>query len=148
MLPSEDQALQFAIMLQAGLPASEAIQYFLSGEESPDEVAYMLKRWQGSRAVKKAMTQLLGKAWHELSLDERCRKGVEQHYSNLAYLLYTASYQDANPAEKSKLDSARQAIEAKLAGMAGKSDALTQFFEDIKAEKIKLAKPVMRLPVQ
>jgi hypothetical protein len=142
MLPTEEQALQFAIMLQAGLPPSEAILYFLDQAERPEDVAVILRKWQGSRAVKKAMSKLLSKPWHELSLDERIRAALDQHYSGLAYLLYSASYQDANQGEKSKLDTARASLEAKLAGTAGKSDALSQFFADINEGKVKLSKPV------
>ncbi len=126
-----DNARQFAIMLQAGLPAREAILYFVESED-PTEQAAQCQRWLRSRLVRSAMADLMRKPWQSMSLDERCRYALDQHYSQLAYLLHSNHYGEAQPADKAKLDTARQAIESKLAGMAGKTDALSQFLLDLK----------------
>lgn len=128
----EDTALQFAILLHAGLPASEAILYFTESED-PAEVAAQLGRWLRSKTVRLASASLMQKSWQKMSLDERCRYALDQHYSQLAYLLHSQHYGEVEPATKSKLDTARTAIEAKLAGMAGKSDSLSQFLDALKS---------------
>jgi hypothetical protein len=140
LLPSEDQAKQFCIMLQAGLPASQAILYFTETSD-PGELAGTLKAWMRSRVVRKAQQELMGKSWQQMSLEERIKTALDQHYAGLAYLLFSTNYVEAGSVEKGKLDSARVALEAKMAGTAGKTDALSQFFADINSGKVKLSKP-------
>jgi hypothetical protein len=141
MKPDKEQALQFAVMLQAGLPAHEAIRYFCSNEDEV-QLAYMLKDWQKSPLVARAMQTLMGKTWQEMTLDERIAHALDLHYSGLAYFLFSNNYSDLQGSDKLKADTARQALEARQAGTAGKSDALSQFFADINSGKVKLAKPV------
>lgn len=135
--PSDEQALQFAIMLQAGLPAEQAILYFTESDD-PATVHLMLQKWTRSRAVQSAQKTLLGKSWQEMSLDEKIDTALNQHYAALAFLLFSTNYVNANQGEKAKLDSARGALEAKKAGVAGKGDALSMFFDDVKSGRIKL----------
>jgi hypothetical protein len=138
MNPTESQALQFAIMLTSGLPASEAILYFLDSDD-PAEVGLVLSKWQRSKAVKKAMLSLMKKPWHEMGLEERMHYALDLHYSSLAHFLFSHNYAEVGATDKAKADTARQAIEAKLAGLAGKTDALSRFFEDIRDGKLKLS---------
>ena len=145
-LPTQDEAVQYAIMINAGLPAEDAIRYFTDSED-PAEVATLLRKWQRSAAVRRAMHQLMGKTWQEMTLDERITYALNQHYSNLAYLLFSQNYLTANPTEKSKMDAARVALEAKAAGLAGKGDALTRFFDDLHTGKLML-KPAMQARLQ
>jgi hypothetical protein len=137
MNPTEEQALQFAVMISAGLPASEAILYFIESED-PAELAMLLKRWTRSKAVKRALSSLHRKPWQDMTLDERMRAALEQHYNGLAYMLFSNNYLEANSTDKGKLDTARAAIESKLAGTAGKLDALSQFYDDVNSGKLKL----------
>lgn len=143
MKPTEDQALQFCVMLQAGLPASEAIRYFIDSDD-PLTLATSLQTWQRSPAVKKALITLQGKSWTEMSLDEQCKAALNIHYAGLAFFLYSNNFSEVGPTDKAKLDTARQAIEAKLAGMAGKTDALSQFLSDVQTGKVRL-NPVVKV---
>jgi hypothetical protein len=136
-----DNALQFAVMLHAGLPANEAILYFADSDD-PGEIASQLHRWMKSKLVRSASAGLMRKPWQSMSLDERCKYALDQHYSQLAYLLHSEHYGQAEPALKGKLDTARNAIEAKLAGMAGKTDALSQFLMDLKTGSRRVGAPV------
>lgn len=145
VLPTDEQALQFAIMLQAGLPAEQAIVYFLETDD-PAEVAATLGRWQKSRAVQKATLALLGKSWQDMSLDERIKTALDQHYSALAYLLFSTNYVTVGQTDKGKLDTARVALEQKLAGTAGKGDALSRFFDDLNSGRVKLNKATPVVP--
>lgn len=137
-LPDEDQAYQFAVMLRAGLPASEAILYFID-ETDPAVIAVLITKWQRSKAVKKATLALLGKPWQELTTEERMQTALDLHYSQLATFLYMHNYLEVGSAEKAKADTARVAIEARLHGTAGQADPLTKFFEDLRSGRLKLA---------
>ena len=136
-LPDDNQAHQFATMLQAGLPASQAILYFIESDD-PLEITQAIKKWSNSRAVRRAAAKLMGRDWTAMSTDERAKYALDIHYSQLATLLTSVNYTEANAGEKGKMDSARVALEAKLAGQAGKGDALTSFFDDVRSGRIKL----------
>lgn len=146
MRPSNEQAFQFAIMLQAGLPAEDAILYF-TDEVDQELLEEMLRGWLSSKEVKQAILTLQGKPWNEMSLDEKIRTSLDFTYSSMAYFLLTHNYGSLGRDDKAKADSARAALEAKLAGTAGKGDALSEFFADLKADKLKerLKPPVQRL---
>jgi hypothetical protein len=144
-LPTPEQAQQFAVMVHAGLPPTEAILYFIATDD-PKTLQEITRKWQRSRNVGLALAKLMSKPWTGMSLEERCRYALDQHYSQLAYLLYSQHYAEVAQGDKTKLDTARSAIEARLAGTAGKGDALSQFFEDLRSGKVKLAKPVSVLP--
>jgi hypothetical protein len=144
-MPTEDQAMQFAIILSAGLPPSEAIRYFTLSDD-PGEIIQTMHKWLKSALVRKAQNKLLGKQWQDLSLDERIKLSLDRHYSGMAWLLFSQHYAEADGSMKGKLDQARIALEAKQAGTSGKMDALSQFFDDINRGRVKLAKPIT-LPV-
>jgi hypothetical protein len=144
MKPSSEQALQFAIMIKAGLPPKDALGYFLPPEMTdPRDIAQVLIQWQRSREVQRATHQLMGKAWQEMSLEEMRDYALDRHYAQMAYFLFSTHYADLQGNDKLKADTARQALEAQRAGTAGQQDALSQFFADINSGKVKLAKPVM-----
>ena len=141
--PSKEQAVQFAVLLHSGIPAEHAILYFAETDD-PGEVALMLGKWTRSRSVQEAQRSLLGKSWQDLSMEEMCDVALDQSYRSMAYLLWTTNYVTASSGDKAKLDSARQALEAKKAGTAGKVDPLFQFIEDFKRDRAK--KQAMSLP--
>lgn len=146
--PTDEQAIQFCIMLGAGLPASQAILYFIPEDQrlDPSEIAAMLVVWQKARSTSKAQSKLLGKSWQDMTLDERIKNALDHHYNTLAYLLFSTHYAEVGPTDKGKLDSARQALESKMAGTSGQTSPMSQFFEDIKTGRIKLAGPVRPIP--
>lgn len=139
-LPTDEEAMQFCIMLQAGLPADQAILYFAQSDD-PGEIAEQLRKWQRSRAVQKAQTALMGKAWQDMTLEEKIENGLNYHYASLAYLLFSTNYCSVGSADKAKLDSARQSLEAKRAGTAGQGDPLSRFMDDFRLGRIKLPTP-------
>lgn len=144
MKPTDEQALQFALMLQAGLPASEAILYFVDTQD-PAELAMILRNWTKSSVVKKALAKLSKKPWQDMSLNERIDCALEQHYNTMAYLLYSINYIEASQTDKGKLDTARVALEQKRAGTAGKESPLDRFFSDLNSGKLKLSNPLPKL---
>lgn len=136
-LPTDEQAHEFAVMILSGLPASHAILYFIN-EESAEAIGAWAQRWIGSRAVSKAFTALRKIRWQDASMQQRMDMALERHYNQLAYLLDAHNYVEASAAEKSKLDDARKAIEAKNAGTAGAVGALETFYQDLRAGRVKL----------
>lgn len=142
--PSKDEALQLALMINAGMPTLEAMRYFYP-EDDPERVKFEHDRWMRSSHVKAAVKHVqYGKNWQEMSLDERIKFAVDKHYSELAYFLYTHNYATLSGAERQKADICRAALEAKLAGTAGKMDALTSWFDDVKTGRVKL--PTVAVP--
>lgn len=145
MKPTSDQAFQFALMLKAGLPASDAIRYFTDEQDSLI-VSQLLRDWRESRAVREAQLKLMGKSWQNMSLDEQISAGLNQQYSSMAYLCFSCNYIEASASDKAKLDTARVALEAKQAGTSGQANPIEQFFADIKAGKVVLPKVVAPKP--
>ena len=136
-LPSDSQAAEFAIMVQSGLPAEQAILYFVQAE-SPDEVNAWAVRWQNSSAVNKATLKLMKKRWQDMSTQEKMDYALDLHYAQLSTMLLSHNYITASAMEKAKMDDARKSIEAKNAGLAGQQGGLEMFYADLRAGKIKL----------
>lgn len=132
MVPTEDQAFQFALILGAGVPSEEAIRYFIPGgdEWTPSAVAALHDRWMRSARVNKALTKQMGAAWQEMSIEQRIKHAVDKNYTEMAYFLFSHNYATVQGADKVKADTCRATLEAKLAGMAGKLDPLANFLED------------------
>lgn len=123
-------------MLQAGAPVLRAIEYF-TGTDNPSapDIAYA---WLHSHVVRREMKRLEGTSFEEKSSEERWRSALDRHYDQMAYFLYHNNYNDLQGPDKQKADACRLALEAKVAGMAGKGDALTRFFDDLSTGKVKL----------
>jgi len=144
-LTTDEQAFQFVAIIEAGLPPADALLYFVESND-PAELAAILTKWQRSQAVRRAQLKLMGKAWHDMIPDERARFALEHNYNQLATMLYTNHYAEADSTTKQKMDVARTALEAKLAGTAGKLNVMEQFFEDVRTGKVKLNKPAAVMP--
>ena len=145
MKPTSEQAQQFAIMLTSGVPASDAILYFTESID-PAEIGIMLRDWLSSKALNAAMRAVEGAPWEELSLAAKIDRSLQLHYAGLAYCLYRKHYAEVGPNDQAKLDRARAALEAYTAGRAGQNDPLSQFFEDLKSGKLKLASKPQIIP--
>lgn len=144
--PTVEQAGQFAVMLDAGLTATQAILYFAESED-PGYLATLASRWERSRAVKTAIRDLMGKDWHEMTTEERAKAALDRTYNQMAAMLMSVHYAEANPQELGKLNEARKSLESKIAGTAGKADPFQQFMADLNSGKLKLAQPVVRTPL-
>lgn len=131
ILPDAEQAQQFALMLQTGVPAADAVRYFLPEDAHPDAVKDVAERWARCAAVRDAQVELNGGEWSALTPEGRIQQALEKHYNEMAYYLYTTNYGELDGAKRSKADSCRIALEAKLAGMQGKMDALARFYMDM-----------------
>lgn len=120
---------QFAIILSSGCPPSTALTYFYPDLRLGDLKAE-LERWMKSAKVRRAIVKLQGKEWEKMSLQEKLEYSINKHYAELAFFLYNTNYNDLVGSERAKADMCRTVIESKLAGMAGKQDAMTRFFDD------------------
>jgi len=137
--PNKDEAHQFALMLHSGMPAVDAIQYFFPDETETGVINAALKEWVKSGAVQRAVLALQGKAWQDMSLDEKISLSIDKHYAELAYFLYSHNYSQLVGADRQKADICRASLEARIAGTAGKMGPLEQFWSDIRSGKVKLA---------
>lgn len=145
--PNAEEALQFAMMLDSGMPSTEAIRYFHNPDgESEFNIKVIHDAWMRSQQVKKAVLQLQGKMWQEMSVEERIKYAINKHYSEMAYFLYAHNYASLTGADKTKADTCRAVLETKLAGMAGKMDALTRFYDDVANGRVKLAPNTAKTP--
>lgn len=136
-MPTKEQAWQFALMIQGGMPPIDAIGYFFSGVEDR-ELMQHLKGWQTSSFFKIATLQLQGKAFQDMTLEEKIKYSLDLHYSQMAYYLYSRNYAVLTSAEKQKADTCRIALEQKIAGTAGQNDPLTNFWRDLRSGKVTL----------
>ena len=139
--PDKLDAQQFALMMQAGMPSSDAIRYFYPDIEDALALSKIHRRWMASPKVGAAVVTLQGKNWQDMTLDERIQTSINLHYGQLAYLLYSRNYVELSGPEKAKADTARVALEAKLAGSAGKLGPIEAFWDDIRTGKVKLGVP-------
>jgi hypothetical protein len=132
-LPDAGAARQFALMIQTGVPAADAMRYFLPDGESADPKLLQQagERWLRDPAVRAAQVALNKGEWSDLTPEDRIKLALEKHYNEMAYFLYTTNYGELDGPRKSKADSCRDSLERKLAGMSGKMDALTRFYEDM-----------------
>lgn len=134
---TKDHALQFALILSSGVPHMDAISY-LRPDVSGDQLKNELKRWLAAPVVAAAILQVQGKSWQKMELSERVKFAIDKNYTEMAYFLYSHNYCDLSGPEKSKADTCRAALEAKLAGLAGKMDALSHWWDDVMSGKTSL----------
>lgn len=139
--PTREEATQFAILLSSGVPSRVAVTYFLPEGFPEGSVLALHEKWMASEPLQKAILHLQGKAWQEMSVEERITLSIEKHYSEMAYFLYANNYVDMVGAAKTKADTCRSALEAKLAGLAGKTDALSRFWDDVIAGRVQIHPP-------
>lgn len=146
-LPSSQQAEQFCLMINAGMPSLDAIRYFLGeGEWTPAAIELVHNRWISSRPVQRAWKVIMRGSWQELDLERRIGFALDKHYSELAYYVFTHNFSTVAGADIVKLNTARGVLEAKVAGMAGKMDAMAQWIDDLNKGRVKLGPPVAVLP--
>mgnify|MGYP003639603882 FL=1 len=129
---TDREAAEFARILLSGAPVPEAVQYFWDGpiEEAVHQAC--VETWPTQPVVLKTIRQLTGgEVWHQQTDQSRLDVSLTKHYNELAYFLWTTNYAECDGATKLKADTCRQAIEAKVAGMAGRESPLAQFYHDL-----------------
>ena len=139
-LPTLEEAHEFAVMLTSGMPPGHAIQYFTT-IDAPAELIVLAELWSRSKEVQAAILKLQKKPWQDMGLEEKIKFSIDKHYTEMAYFLYSTNYSMLNGADRQKSDTCRQSLEAKLAGMAGKMDALSRFWDDVVEGKVALSSP-------
>ena len=119
-------------MVLTEAPIAEAMRYFWD-EEQPEAVLIECEEtWPMQPAVLMALEQQSGgEAWHRLTDPQRLSLALKKHYNEMAYVLWTTNYVECDGGAKLKADTCRSAIEAKVAGMAGKESPLASFYHDL-----------------
>lgn len=131
MIIDAETGYQFALMLQSGLPHVDALRYFYP-ETDPNDLGPLVKEWISNKFVLSATRKLQGKAFQEMTLEEKIKCTLDLHYSQMAYFLYSHNYSTLNSQDKLKADTCRLALESKAAGTAGKMTPLTEFWADLR----------------
>ena len=132
MTLTPDQAQEFARIVLSGVPLQRAARYFLPTDLEHDEVRDEAAHFWAQPEVQSALEALTGGVpWQRLSKEERLSIALDKHYAELAYFLWSTNYSELDGAGKQKADTCRQALEAKLAGTAGKGNAMERFYEDL-----------------
>lgn len=143
--PNSEEARQLALILFSGVPALDAVHYFFPDAGS-DELRACTSAWMKSPLLKKSLTSLQKRDWTEMTLEEAIEYALQKTYREMAYFLYAHNYSELVGHERDKADKARSVLEAKAAGMAGKTDALSRFFNDISSGLVKLPQPERSAP--
>ena len=129
---SAHEAREFALMILAGAPVADIVPYFWPDPMDEQTLIACEELWPQQPEVQTAIEQLAGgEPWHKLSDEARWELALKKHYSELAYILWTTNYAEAEGPARTKADTCRTAIEAKGAGMAGRDSPLAQFYHDL-----------------
>ena len=132
---SQAEADQFALILLSGAPLSDAVGYFLPLDSPEEIIALVIQDWPQQSEVVEALKRYSGgEDWHRLTDEQRLEVAIKKHYNEMAYFLWTNNYAESSGNEKLKADTCRQAIETKLAGMAGQDSPLSRFYHDMLAK--------------
>ena len=129
---TKSEAAEFATMVLSGAPVAEIVRYFWD-IEVPDEVLLGCEdQWPVQQEVVAAVRlQMGGDSWHRLTDAQRLDVSLRKHYNEMAYFLWTTNFAESEGGAKLKADTCRQAIEAKVAGMAGRESPLASFYHDL-----------------
>ena len=128
----EREAREFAVMVLSGAPVADVVPYFWTTMVDEGVLLACEELWPRQTEVVLAIQQLTGgEPWHQLTDTARWDLALTKHYNELAYVLWTTNYAEVTGPAKTKADTCRQAMEAKVAGMAGKESPLARFYHDL-----------------
>lgn len=127
-------AAAFAKLTMVGVPQVNALRYCapeyfaVAGEEGIFE---WLKAWLNDPRLLHAMSALNGAEWHDLSADARLTIAFDKHMAELAYFLYSHTYERLDGIDLKKADNARDALQAYLDKGTGDPDSpFNRFVEE------------------
>jgi len=143
--PTRDEAVQFVAMMASGMPALQAIMYFIPSDIAADThyAKAMVSVWIRSEDAEEAQKALMGGSWVDFTADEKIRYALEKHYVEAAYFLYTNNYSDLGPADTNKANMCREILEKRLAISEGSQDALSRFYAEVAKAKTSYSSPIV-----
>lgn len=106
-------AAEFVKLLHAGISPLHALAYFAPQHfDSLDRSGRLawLSKWERDPLMATASVSFMKGLWQDLDKDTRLEIALDKHMAELAFLLYSSNYKDAEGTELKKLDSARDAI--------------------------------------
>lgn len=136
--PTAEQATQIAIMIVSGMPSRDAIRYFTPPEFDAKQTDYFHDAWMRSKTLADAILAQYGQPWQGMTLGEKLDLVISKSYTEMAYYLYSNNMAELTGPDLAKAQAFRVAIEQKLAGQAGKLDALSQFWDDLRTGRVNL----------
>jgi len=133
-------------MLQSGVPPLVAVRYFFPELEDEDTLLRLARSWGLHTYVQEEVRKYQGGSWQDLPPQERLKIALDKHYQEMAYFLYANNAAEMEGMRLTKSQTFRQALEAKLAGNAGKEDAMSRFMDDVLMGRIKVGAQVASRP--
>ena len=128
---NDTEAQQFALLLMAGVSPASAATYFLPSKVQDEALQEAAQTWCHQREVMKHVEAMSGGPWEKLTKEQRLQVALDKMYAEMAFFLWSHSYGDLQGLDRQKADTCRAALEAKLAGTAGKGNAIERFYEDL-----------------
>lgn len=123
--PTPAQAATFVRLLTAGIPKLEALAYCTRDCPAPtstDHERTRLQTWGSDPHVVHAVRAANGGEWADLAIEKQTALALDKHLAELAYFVYSHSFENADPATLTKLQDARRAL-AESQARTGKADS-------------------------
>lgn len=130
--PTADQARLFARMLELSMPGEMGVAHLLP-ELDPVMYPELARRWEKDPLVRAARFDV--RTWMEQTREQRMTRALEKAYDGGAIYLMTVDFVKAEAAQLAKCFKVVELLERKMAGEAGKTDAIAQFWIDMIAKK-------------
>lgn len=134
--PTQEQARQYATIVEAGLPGEMALEV-LFPEIEPAVRPEMARQWERLSSVRAARFDAW--QWATSGLPARVERALARGYGVLAAFIVTRGPMEKWSAEeRNQFKFAMESLEKQAAGTAGKGDASSEFFRKVLAGEIKL----------
>lgn len=138
--PTADQAKLLALMLDAGVTATDAID-LLAADQPSDVRIPLAEAWPQYPAVLRARVALnQGRDWLQMNAAERLAYATTLAYNSMAYAVYRKPVASLDGADLKKHLDFLDRLEKKQAGTAGADDPMAAFIQKFKSKLDKEAK--------
>lgn len=131
--PTAEQAEALALLLWAGVSATEAIP-FVAPVVDAATWPELVKRWPRAKPVLDARIRLQGGPWTALTDDQKRALAIQQAHRCQAWILASQHPSELTAQQANLWKDCLASLERVQAGTAGKADASTEFFEKFTRE--------------
>lgn len=131
----------FVKILMAGVPPATAVAYCAPQIETEDGQARTLRAWTNDPLMARAIASFNGGEWHELDPDKRIELALDKASAELAYYLWSHSYETATGEDLKKLAEAREALTEQMHGQEGGDTPWAKLVRDLLDGKLDASGP-------
>lgn len=123
---TEDRAVLWAKLLFAGCPPMQAVIFFVQGL-TIEQQKEALRLWSTHPLTQKAVNDLQGGSWLDLTNEQRVRIAYDKHIAEVAFYVHSHSFVQASDKDDiEKMKQAREVLKAVL-GHAPDGDPMADF---------------------